>query len=186
VDLRIIAATNRDLDEQYRDLSFRRDLYYRLSVARLHLPPLRQRKSDIPLLVDHYIRQFNRQFGKDILDVAPTSRLDMLRYEWPGNVRELKNFLESAFVNHAQSAVRVLDLEPLFRRVVAGVASGESSEQDRLIHALWASDWNKTKAARRLSWSRMTLYRKLRQYGITDGNRTEPTVHGSAACDKAA
>jgi transcriptional regulator with GAF, ATPase, and Fis domain len=188
VDLRIIAATNRDLDEQCRDQSFRRDLYYRLNVARLHLPPLRERKTDIPLLVDHYIRQFNGLFGKEILNITPNSRLDMLRYEWPGNIRELKNFLESAFVNHTHSQVRMLNLEPLFHRVLRGVAAGEPTEKDRLIHALWASDWNKTKAARRLSWSRMTLYRKLRQYGIAEGNRTDPTmaVRSLAECDEAA
>lgn len=173
LNLRIIAATNRDLDQQSHEEKFRRDLYYRLNVARVRLVPLRERKPDIPLLIDYYIREFNLQFGMEIKGMADDLLLDFLRYDWPGNIRELKNILESAFVSLPRRPGKVLELQSQLRQVITGGSSGPPSEQDRLIQALWATDWNKAKAARRLGCSRMTLYRKLLKYGIVEKEHAE-------------
>jgi transcriptional regulator with PAS, ATPase and Fis domain len=114
VDVRIIAATNRELDSPEGKLAFRRDLYFRLNVASIHLTPLRERTADIPLLVHYYIGELNQRFGRSVAGLAPDILPHLLQYQWPGNVRELKNILESTFVNLAAGHVEWMQLpEPL-------------------------------------------------------------------------
>lgn len=166
VDVRIIAATNSELDSPEGRRTFRRDLYFRLNVAGIHLAPLRERTPDIPLLVRYYIGELNQRFGRNVAGLAPDILPHLLRYNWPGNVRELKNMLEGTFVSLASGPVEWMQLpEPLRRRIMGG---GElaPSEQELLLNALWSTGWNKTKVARQLQWSRMTVYRKMAKYDL--------------------
>ena len=166
VDFRIIAATNQEIDSPCSSSRFRRDLYFRLNVARIHVPALRERKSDIPLLVRHFIEHFNLEFGYQVQGVSEDTMRVLLRYDWPGNIREVKNTVESLFVNHNASERR-LELPARMMQQAGSAASAPPTEQERLLSALWATDWNKSKAARQLHWSRMTLYRKMAKYAMT-------------------
>jgi transcriptional regulator with PAS, ATPase and Fis domain len=174
VDFRVIAATNRDIDSPLDSAHFRRDLYFRLNVARIHLPALRERKSDIPLLIRHFIQHFNRELGRSIERVGEAALRDLLQYGWPGNIRELRNVVEGLFVNLPPGRVTQLELPEWMRQQVAGTAGLTLNEQERLISTLWATDWNKSKAARTLHWSRMTLYRKMAKYGLEEGREKKP------------
>jgi DNA-binding NtrC family response regulator len=171
-DIRVLAATNQDLEQALAQGRFRRDLYYRLNVARLHLPPLRQRRQDIPLLLGHYLQQMNRRYGLQVEGFSPEA-LDCLRaYPWPGNVRELKNLLEVLFLAPPASRIGLADLPEPFRRSLAGGPQASPGELDRLLSALLETNWNKSQAAHKLHWSRMTLYRKLARYHLTEGGQT--------------
>jgi DNA-binding NtrC family response regulator len=165
LDVRVIAATNRDLDELAMHDTFRKDLYFRINVARVHLAPLRERQSDIPPLIDHYVREFNRTFRNDVCDVDPETLARLLGYAWPGNVRELRNVIESVFGSRPAARIVWMDLPEWLRRRL-GEQAIAPGEQERIISALAATNWNKSKAAASLHWSRMTLYRKLAKYQI--------------------
>ena len=165
LDVRVIAATNRDLDELAMTGAFRSDLYFRLNVARVQLAPLRERQSDIPLLIDHYVREFNRTFRTEVRALEPDALARLLAYEWPGNVRELRNVIESAFGSRPASRITWIDLPEWLRRRLGDDAPAPGEEQ-RILTALAATNWNKSKAAEKLQWSRMTLYRKLAKYQI--------------------
>jgi len=167
LDVRVIAATNRDLDEMAMTDAFRKDLYFRINVARVHVAPLRERPSDIPPLIDHYVREFNRTFRTDVRDVEPETLDRLISYEWPGNVRELKNVVESAFGSRPSMRIVWVDLPEWLRRRL-GEQTVSPDEQERIISALAATNWNKSKAAEQLQWSRMTLYRKLAKYSIRE------------------
>ena len=164
---RFIAATNQDLEGLAEKGDFRRDLYYRLNVTRVHMPALRERKEDIPRLIQHSIRELNRRFGREVKGLTPRALSALFQYDWPGNVRELKNILEAAFVNLPARHVDFIDLPPSLENVLARSQDLSQSEKDRLWSALFATNWNKSKAAQRLHWSRMTLYRKMAKYHIT-------------------
>jgi DNA-binding NtrC family response regulator len=165
LDVRVIAATNRDLDELAMNDTFRKDLYFRINVARVHLAPLRERQSDIPSLIGHYVREFNRTFRTEVRDLEPETLDRLLTYDWPGNVRELRNVIENVFGSRPAGRIVWVDLPEWLRRRLGEhvVAPGE---QERIISALAATNWNKSKAAAKLHWSRMTLYRKLAKYQI--------------------
>jgi len=166
LDVRVIAATNRDPEQMVSEGKFREDLYYRLNVARVELPPLRDRKEDIPQLLDYYTRELNRKFGRNVEGFTEEALSLLLQYHWPGNVRELRNLLEAAFINLPQKEIGLMDLPKPFQcRLKASVGLPEK-ERDRLLSALIQTKWNKTKAARKLNWSRMTLYRKMMKYQI--------------------
>lgn len=165
LDVRVIAATNRDLDDLAMNDAFRKDLYFRINVARVHLAPLRERQSDIPPLIDHYVREFNRTFRNDVCDVDPETLDRLLGYAWPGNVRELRNVIESVFGSQPAGRIVWMDLPEWLRRRL-GERTAAPGEQERIISALAATNWNKSKAAAHLHWSRMTLYRKLAKYQI--------------------
>jgi DNA-binding NtrC family response regulator len=167
LDVRVIAATNRDLDELAMNDTFRKDLYFRINVARVHLAPLRERKSDIPPLIAHYVHEFNRTFRTDVCDVEPETLDRLLAYGWPGNVRELRNVIESAFGTHPAGRIVWMDLPEWLRRRL-DERDVRPGEQERIISALTATNWNKSKAAAQLHWSRMTLYRKLARYQIRE------------------
>jgi transcriptional regulator with PAS, ATPase and Fis domain len=165
LDVRIVAATNRDLDS-LADNEFRKDLYFRLNVGRIHMPPLRDRKEDIPILVRHYMNTFNESFGAEVTSVADGVVESLLQYTWPGNVRELKNVIEAVFVSRPMSKITFIDLPEWFRTRSLRCASTPLYESDRLLAVLEEVNWNKSKAATKLSWSRMTLYRKMAKYHI--------------------
>ena len=169
VNVRVIAATNQDLERAVVEGKFRKDLYFRVNVATIHLPPLRERKEDIPLLFDHYVREFNRRFGRDCEGFTQEAFESMLRYEWPGNVRELKNVLEAVIINLVSRRIAFLDLPERLRKQLSDAEGLAPSERDRLLSALSSTNWNKSKAAQKLHWSRMTLYRKMAKYHLTTG-----------------
>ncbi len=165
LDIRVIAATNRDLERAVTDGSFRQDLYFRLNVARVHLPPLRERPADLPALIRHYVAEFNRRLGLAVTGLTDEALEQLLAYEWPGNVRELRNVVEAAFVTRPPGRITLDHLPEAFRRRLSP-GRRPHEERDELLSALIASRWNKSKAAERLNWSRMTLYRKLAKYHI--------------------
>jgi transcriptional regulator with PAS, ATPase and Fis domain len=166
LDIRVLAATNRDLESaQHSD--FRSDLYFRLNVLRVEIPPLRERVEDVPPLVDHYIRHFNVKFARNVAGLRPGS-LDLLStYQWPGNVRELRNLMEGVFVNLPHTAQGVVDLPVEVIRRFSKSLPFQTTERTRLLRVLSASNWNKTDAAKALHCSRMTLYRKMNRYKVS-------------------
>ena len=175
VDVRIIAATNHDLDQLARENKFRSDLFFRLNVARIHLPPLRERKEDLVSLIQYYISFFNHRFGLKIRRITEDALECLHDYDWPGNVRELKHLLESVFVEGPQQDISLAHLPMQFRRRAMELKSVSGDERARLMWALSTTDWNKSKAAAKLSWSRMTLYRKMARYKIVpSGNLRTP------------
>lgn len=173
LDVRFIAATNQDLEQRVAEGRFRKDLYFRLNVARIHLPPLRDRKEDIPPLFDHYIRELNGRFGRDVEGFTDEVLEPLLRYDWPGNVRELRNLLEAVFVGRPPRRIAITDLPSQFRRRLAEADGLPEDERGRLLSALLTTKWNKSQAAQKLPWSRMTLYRKMAKYQIVRGSKTD-------------
>ena len=166
VDLRIIAATNKPLERLIEGQLFRSDLYFRLNVARVHLPPLRERKEDLSELIEHYLHHFNQRFGCSIQRLSEETLDYFLAYDWPGNVRELKNCLETIFVEAggAEPCVGCLTSEMMKKFSQSNLTSCD--ERTQLIAALAQTNWNKSKAADKLRWSRMTLYRKAARYNV--------------------
>jgi DNA-binding NtrC family response regulator len=176
IDIRVIAATNRDLSDMVRDGTFRDDLYYRLNVGAVHLPPLRERVDDIEPLVQHFIAIFNQRLSRTIAGVSPQVLIIFQRYAWPGNIRELANVIERATVVSKGSVLLPEHLSPhLFetRATQAGDGSDlpelslEAAERDQILRALQASGGKRIEAARLLGLSRRTLYRKLDRYRIS-------------------
>jgi DNA-binding NtrC family response regulator len=167
VDVRFIAATNQDLEQLVRQEKFRRDLFFRINVARIHIPPLRERKEDLFLLVDYYIRYFNSRFGLNVRRLSDEALDCFFAHDWPGNIRELKNLLEAIFVDLPSGDVSTAQLPPHFSRGWAEMKPAPPDERERLLSALSATNWNKSKAADKLQWSRMTLYRKMARYNIS-------------------
>jgi DNA-binding NtrC family response regulator len=166
IDVRIMAATNQDLDQLMTEGKFRKDLYYRLNVARIHLPPLRDRKEDIPLLIQHYVQDFNKKFNRQVEGINEEAMEYLFQYSWPGNIRELKNLVEGAFINIPEKRNSLLGLPPQFRAEAKKYEHLPQAERDRILSALAATNWNRSKAAQELQWSRMTLYRKMEKYQI--------------------
>jgi DNA-binding NtrC family response regulator len=175
VNTRVIAATNRDLEKAMREKAFREDLYYRLNVIRIHVPPLRERACDIPLLVRHFIRKFAEETGKQVHDIAPDALEAMVRYPWPGNVRELENAVERAVVLESEPVITTRYLPPEVREHVAqgeeGAAEARISrmalaERDAIVRALREAGGRRDIAARKLGIGRTTLWRKMKQYGL--------------------
>ncbi len=168
VDLRFVAATNQDLYAKTIQKAFRQDLLFRLDVAHVHLPPLRERKEDIPLLV----REFGRQFSNQSLGKTPEFTDEffrvLLQYDWPGNVRELKNVIERLFLMELPTPVGAEHLPAHVRQFLETSGKLSDKERELLISTLFSTKWNKTKAAQMLNWSRMTLYRKIAKYRITE------------------
>jgi len=168
VDVRVIAATNRDLEREVREGRFREDLFYRLNVFPIELPPLRERREDIPLLVEHFLRQRNRP--PDV--ISPEAMEALLAYDWPGNVRELENVIERALILAGEGRITP-DLLP-FGRPKAGAkvelpdegVNLEEVERELIIQALEKAGWNKAKAAKLLGITRRRLYSRMEALGI--------------------
>ncbi|MBI4842802.1 MAG: sigma 54-interacting transcriptional regulator [Nitrospirae bacterium] len=170
-DVRLITATNQDLYKKVKEGKFREDLYFRLKVMVIDLPPLRERKEDIPLLVSHFIKKFNKKFSKDIRAVSENIKKIFMEYPWPGNVRELEHVLEHAFILCHQPVISIEHLPDDIKAYKAGASSlksGEAGAPDAILQALKKTGWNKAKAARMLGISRRTLYRKVKEFNISE------------------
>ncbi|GAB4389099.1 MAG: hypothetical protein Kow0025_12340 [Thermodesulfovibrionales bacterium] len=169
VDVRIIAATNRDLEEAVGAGDFREDLYYRLNVIRIALPPLRERREDIPLLIRYFLNRFNRLMGRNIKKVAPEAMAMLSGYEWPGNVRQLENVVERAVVLARGSELTPADLPMEIALVDGGLGEDltlESLERAHVLRVLSVADGNRKRAAELLGINTATLWRKLKKYGL--------------------
>lgn len=175
VNVRIIAATNRDIEEAVREGRFRADLYHRLDVLRIAVPPLRQRKEDIPLLFEHFARLFALQYGKPVPKLGREALAALLAYDWPGNVRELQNVVARLVLLSPDREVTVDDLvavvPPLANSMgsrpgPAGAAKNVPEDLAAVLAALEAEGFNTTRAASRLGIHRTTLWRRLRKYGV--------------------
>jgi len=177
VNVRILAATNKDLARQVQEGNFREDLFYRLNVIPIFLPPLRERKNDIPLLANHFLKRFALQQGKNVQEIAPEAIRILLDYPWPGNVRELENNIEHAVVLAKGSRIEPGDFPPALRNISYPIQIPESSlmldaERALLERVLAECGWNKKKAAHRLGIGRSTLYAKLKRHRLT-----KPSLH---------
>jgi transcriptional regulator with PAS, ATPase and Fis domain len=174
VDVRIITATHRDLNQRVAAGQFREDFLYRIRVARLKLPPLRDRLEDLPLLVAWFLGQFRTSFARPQLDISTEAMDCLLKHSWPGNVRELRSALESAVIKCRSSVIQPSDLPPeVFGVAAKSVAlSPGTDERQRLIQALKQTNGNRAAAARLLGISRPTLYRRLKEAGL-DGDEAE-------------
>ncbi len=167
-DVRVLAATNRDLRRDAEEGRFRDDLYYRLNVFSINLPPLRERKEDIPLLSRHFLARFSGKEGKAIPKISSDSMRALMDYQWPGNVRQLENALSYAVILCQGEEIAIRHLPSFLeesRGDPAGVSLGDM-ERRMILRALEDSSWNKHEAARRLQVSRSTLYSKIRRYGL--------------------
>jgi two-component system NtrC family response regulator len=177
VDVRIISATNRDLETQVKEGSFREDLFYRLKVVTIALPPLRERKEDLPALIDHYMDKFIRENGKAILGMTAEARDLLLKYDYPGNVRELVNILERAVVIAREDYITVADLPfksdspvqtPAQKKTGSLRESLEELEMHLISEAMARTADNQTRAAEILGMSERMLRYKLKKYGLKD------------------
>jgi two-component system response regulator AtoC len=195
VDVRVIAATNTDLLRATRAGAFREDLFYRLNVVPLSVPALRERKSDIPLLVEHFVRKYSREFKKDVRGISRGALPPLEAYDWPGNVRELENIVERGVALATRPVIRLEDLPLELSIHEAGLAhgAGETSstltlEQARerferafVLRALEREEWNQSRAARSLGIHRNTLLARLAAWGIRREDRTGPAQKAGGA-----
>ena len=175
VDVRIITATNKDIKEEVVKERFREDLYYRLNVVKIKLPPLRERMDDLPLLVTHFIEKFKQETGKEISDLSREAMRILSRYPWPGNIRELEHVIEHAFVKCNKNIIQAehLPKDMLDNKasdiIKSGVKRGFSKDQiekDILLNMLNECDWNQILVMDKLNMSRPTLWRKMKKYGL--------------------
>jgi transcriptional regulator with PAS, ATPase and Fis domain len=166
-DFRVICATNRDLKKMVAEGSFREDLYYRLNVVNINLPPLRERIEDIPLLVEHFIRKYCSSMSRNpiVIDSAALKRLE--QHEFPGNVRELENMIERAIVVGNGKEIKLKDL-PLSKETVVAESNESLYELERkyVQKTLNKNNWNISQSARALKIDRVTLYNKIKKYGL--------------------
>ncbi|MDE5897677.1 MAG: sigma-54 dependent transcriptional regulator [Treponemataceae bacterium] len=173
VDVRIVAATNRDLEAEVKAGRFREDLYYRLNVVHLHVPPLRERKDDIPLLIDQFLREFAAENEKPVSGIDVRARSALYKYDWPGNIRQLRNCMESAVVMCSGTEITLEDLPPSVSQCSADASISipmgitlEEAEKALIVQNLAANKGNKSKTAEILGIERKTLHRKLQKYGM--------------------
>ncbi len=168
VDFRIICATNKDLEKAVQDRTFREDLYYRLNVFTIFVPPLRERKSDIPLLVDYFARKHAHSMCKPISSISPEAMDVLVRYSWPGNVRELENAIERAMVVGKPPAIVPEDLPFRLSEKNNMPHSGSlaAAEKAHIANVLEQNSWNISRSAEILEIDRVTLYNKIHKYGM--------------------
>jgi two-component system response regulator AtoC len=181
VDVRVIAATNVDLRQATQARAFREDLFYRLNVVPLVVPPLRERKDDLPALAEHFARKYAREFKKDVRGISRGALIALQRYDWPGNVRELENIMERsvALATRAVIGLEDLPLEVAMREAAGTEESGplslrearERFEQAYVVRALEREGWNQSRAARALGVHRNTLIARLAAWGISGRDR---------------
>ncbi|HEY0968798.1 MAG TPA: sigma-54 dependent transcriptional regulator [Opitutaceae bacterium] len=179
LDVRLVAATNRNLEQMVAEGKFREDLFFRLNVVRIQMPALRERTEDIPLLLAHFIKNFAQENGLPPLAIEPGALQTLQRYAWPGNIRELRNFCENIVVLHRGGKLSEFDLDPKFRggapagsngggAPMANPLSVEENEKHLLREALIKARGNRTRAAELMGISRRTLHRKLAQWPELD------------------
>ncbi len=168
IDFRIICATNKDLEKAMSEGTFREDLYYRLNVFSIHVPPLRERKSDIPLLADYFLKKYGRAMAKPISSISPEALDVLVRYNWPGNVRELENAIERAMVVGQPPAIRPDDLPFRLSEKNNAPQTGSlaAAERSHIISVLEQNNWNISRSAEILEIDRVTLYNKIHKYGL--------------------
>lgn len=173
VDVRLVAATNRDLSREVEKGNFREDLYYRLNVVHLHVPPLRERKEDIPLLMSHFLEMYTKRNNRQITGFSSRARSALLSYQWPGNIRELGNCIESAVVISTSSVIDLEDLPSAIRNasgtekiIIPVGTSMDQVERSVILATLASCNGNKSKTADTLKIARKTLHRKLQDYAI--------------------
>lgn len=179
VDVRLITATNRDLEKEVVEGRFREDLYYRLNVVHIHVPPLRERRDDIPLLITAFLQEFAQENGKTIEGIDARARAALYKFDWPGNIRQLRNCLESAVVMCSGSIIKLEDLPPTIAgngeadsiAVPAGITMAEA-EKIIILQNLAINKGNKSKTADILGIGRKTLHRKLDEYVAEDRDAT--------------
>jgi DNA-binding NtrC family response regulator len=199
VDVRVILATNIDLKEAVDRGVFREDLFHRINVVNIHIPPLRERRGDIPLLADHFLKRYSRENTKEITGISDDAMNKLVGYEWPGNVRELENAIERAIVltrakelgiedfppeiSGAQPAGggnHSFDFRPDGRTIVPLKKALEGPEKEIIAATLASVNWNRQKAAKLLDINRTTLFNKMRKYGLLEikrgGKRREQTA----------
>ncbi|MGA2477346.1 MAG: sigma-54 dependent transcriptional regulator [Spirochaetia bacterium] len=170
LDVRFVGATNRDIRSMVASGTFRQDLFYRLNAALLEIPPLRDRKEDIPGLCDHFLKEFAQGNGSQRKTLSDSVRDLLMEYDWPGNIRELRNAIHYAFTIALTSVVHAEDLPPSFLHRVSGPdgrATSVMTEKDRINEMLRRTGFNKSKAAELLNISRKTLYNKIDKYGLS-------------------
>ena len=167
-DFRVIAATNSDLEKAIRQGTFREDLYYRLNVISFRMPPLRERKDDIPLLAQHFVHRFAQETNKPIDQISREALDEMMLYEWPGNVRELQNAIERAVVVGKGRKIMLHDLPILQPERLSSAIRKSLNEVEKLhiIQVLRETEWNISKSAQTLGIDRSTLYNKIKRYNI--------------------
>jgi len=172
VDVRIISATNRDLKAAMQQGRFREDLYYRLNVINISLPPLRERREDIPLIASYFLRENLPRSAKQLAGFSPEAMAALSDYDWPGNARELKNAIERAVVLCKGERIELHDLPAKLRAAPPAAAPVQSllqSERQIIERVLAECNWNKYQAAKRLGISRSTLYGKMKKFGLAAG-----------------
>ena len=184
VDVRIVAATNSDIDAAVAERRFRHDLFYRLDVVRIALPPLRERKEDVPLLAGRFVRQIAARLGQPAPEIAKDVMADLMAYSWPGNVRELRNVLERALILNPGADLASLDLPPVAGLAVPPPSAAESAddlnirtalarrEKESLIEALRRARGVRKEAARLLGIDQRNLAYYLRKHGINPDEST--------------
>ena len=185
VDVRIIAATNRNLEEEIKKGNFREDLYYRLNVVNINVPPLRERKDDIPIMVNNFIRKFSKENNKNITTVDTKAKNALYSYDWPGNIRELRNCIEGAVVIAEGSTLRLEDLPPAVRKsqenssisIPAGTDM-DTAEKIIIRETLLFCQGNKSKTAQVLGIGRKTLHRKLMEMNLVSEDTGEEEEEG--------
>lgn len=187
VDVRVVAATHHNLEQLIQEGRFRSDLFFRLSVLPIELPPLRERRDDIPELVNHFIRELNVRYNLRVEGIDDRAMELLCLHEWPGNIRQLRNAVEGAFIVCLSQVIGLNDFRGLYglndstesgmcalHPKAAGFSYFSTArEADRLMDVLQATRWNKSQAAKRLHWSRMTLYRKIAKYGLSQEGAVE-------------
>ena len=178
VDVRIITATNKNLEKLIEEGSFREDLFFRINVFPLICPPLRQRKDDITLIIQHFISFHAEKTGKNILGFTPEAMRLMVAYRWPGNIRELRNSVEYAFVLARGKSIglehlpeKITSFNPLDTNLPQkaerkDIVTVGLSEKEKLLNALQRADGNQTKAAKILGVSRITVWKRIKKHGI--------------------
>ena len=173
LNTRIIAATHRDLHQLALDKKFREDLYYRINVVRIQLPPLKDRKEDIPLLVQHFIDRFNSLLNRSLAGISQEALAVLMLHDWPGNVRELENAIEHAFVMCRRELI-IPEHLPSRIRPKGGLVEKASGltlmawEKQAILQALEQNQWKKMKTARELGIDKNTLRRKIIRHGIVN------------------
>jgi DNA-binding NtrC family response regulator len=200
VDVRVILATNIDMKEAVDTGTFREDLYHRINVVNIHIPPLRERRGDVPLLADHFLRRYAKENQKEISGISDEAMVKLVGYEWPGNVRELENAIERAIVLTRATELGVedfppevsgaqtsggggnhsFDFRPDGRTIVPLKKALEGPEKEIIAATLASVNWNRQKAAKLLDINRTTLFNKMRKYGLLEikrgGKRREQTA----------
>jgi DNA-binding NtrC family response regulator len=170
VDVRVIAATNKNLMEEMKKGTFREDLYYRLNVIPIFVPPLRERKDDIPLLASHFLQKFTHEKKKEVASISPEVMETLLAHSWPGNVRELENTLEHAIIIAKKDQILPKDLpQYLLQKPLPAqqLVSLQDYERSLILRTLKETNWNKHQTSKRLKINRSTLYGKMKRYGLT-------------------